>query len=546
MKLKVIAGIVLILFLASMLILVYFTLVRVRPPTAKFDYSPIGPSPNEMVAFNASGSMPGRKGIYDAPIVSYEWDFGDGTTGTGVTAYHNFTTEGFYRVNLTVTDTQGLWSTTSEIITVLHARIYIRADGSVEGTVEIQREGNLYTFTDNISTRDGVVVDRDGIVVDGAGYTLQGIRSGTGIKFLRRDHVTIKNLEIKKFEYAINLWGSSNNIYGNNITNNSVGIRLVESSNNNITENNVVNNGDGIWLYDHCSYNSISENNVANNLVGIWLGETSDDNSISRNNIEANEWEGLRLHSSKNTVYDNYVENNGAGITFSWSSNNKFRSNKMANNKHNLDIWGGTLSDFVNDIDTSNTVDGKAIYYWVNKQDVTVPLDAGYVALVNCKRITVQGLNLNNNGEGVLLAFTINSTVTENVLINNGDGILLWGSSNNIIYGNNIKNNYRGIGLWNSSNNLIYHNYFVNNTQQVKDFFWEDPHEHPDVPNVPPSVNVWDDGYPSGGNYWSNYTDVDQYSGPYQNETGSDGIWDHPYVIYENNRDNYPLTTKVS
>jgi hypothetical protein len=52
---------------------------------------------------------------------------------------------------------------------------------------------------------------------------------------------------------------------------------------------------------------------------------------------------------------------------------------------------------------------------------------------------------------------------------------------------------------------------------------------------------MWDDGYPSGGNYWSDYRGVDLYSGPYQNETGSDGIGDTPYVIDENNVDHYPL-----
>jgi GH25 family lysozyme M1 (1,4-beta-N-acetylmuramidase) len=56
-----------------------------------------------------------------------------------------------------------------------------------------------------------------------------------------------------------------------------------------------------------------------------------------------------------------------------------------------------------------------------------------------------------------------------------------------------------------------------------------------------PSINVWDDGYPSGGNYWSDYTDVDLYYGPYQNQTGSDDIWDHPFIIDENNTDRYPL-----
>jgi hypothetical protein len=53
--------------------------------------------------------------------------------------------------------------------------------------------------------------------------------------------------------------------------------------------------------------------------------------------------------------------------------------------------------------------------------------------------------------------------------------------------------------------------------------------------------NIWDDGYPSGGNYWKDYTGVDLYNGPYQNETGSDGIGDTPYTIDANNTDRYPL-----
>jgi len=55
------------------------------------------------------------------------------------------------------------------------------------------------------------------------------------------------------------------------------------------------------------------------------------------------------------------------------------------------------------------------------------------------------------------------------------------------------------------------------------------------------SNNAWDDGYPSGGNYWSDYADVDFYSGPNQDDTGIDGIWDHSYGIDVDNEDKYPL-----
>jgi len=56
---------------------------------------------------------------------------------------------------------------------------------------------------------------------------------------------------------------------------------------------------------------------------------------------------------------------------------------------------------------------------------------------------------------------------------------------------------------------------------------------------------MWDNGYPLSGNYWDSYDDEDLYCGPFQDETGSDNIWDHPYVMDENNQDNYPLTDPI-
>jgi len=90
-----------------------------------------------------------------------------------------------------------------------------------------------------------------------------------------------------------------------------------------------------------------------------------------------------------------------------------------------------------------------------------------------------------------------------------------------------VANIWYGVELEFSSNNRFYHNNFVDNSQHV--FSDGD------------SSNIWDDGYPIGGNYWDDYTGTDMYSGPYQNETGSDGIGDTPYVIDQNNKDKYPL-----
>jgi hypothetical protein len=74
--------------------------------------------------------------------------------------------------------------------------------------------------------------------------------------------------------------------------------------------------------------------------------------------------------------------------------------------------------------------------------------------------------------------------------------------------------------------NLIYHNNFINNTNDV---------------NVLGFPNYFDNGYPFGGNYWSRHTAPDIKYGPYQNETGSDGIADEKYSY-----DEYPLVNPLT
>jgi parallel beta-helix repeat protein len=309
--------------------------------------------------------------------------------------------------------------------------IYIRADGSIDPpSAPIQRDGDLYTFTDNIY--DSIVVQISNIIVDGAGYTLQGPGSGWGFYLYGINNVTIKGTNVKGFDWGISL---------------SIG----------------------------ASYNTILGNNITSNFGGVHL---------------------------------------------SWSSGNVLKNNSMINNDYNFMVVGYALSHFVQDVDTSNTVDGKPIYYWVSCENIEVPSDAGYVALVNSTNITVKGLRLKNNGQGILLAYTTNAQITNNNLTNNWHGIALLYSSNNSIYSNDITNNsWCGVWLEHSSDNRLYHNNLINNTSQV--YF-----------SVGPSINTWDNGYPSGGNYWSDYTGMD---------SDGDGVGDTPYIIDADNQDRYPL-----
>jgi len=136
-----------------------------------------------------------------------------------------------------------------------------------------------------------------------------------------------------------------------------------------------------------------------------------------------------------------------------------------------------------------------------------------------------------NYKDGILFENVINGIVENNIVGNNSYGLCLYYSDNNLISGNIVENNDYGLYLYyDSYNNLIYHNNFISNAIQAYDN----------------GFNRWDNGYPSGGNYWSDYTGVDDYSGENQDIPGSDGIGDTPYIIPgDNNRDRYPLMSPV-
>ncbi len=84
-------------------------------PVARFAVLTSGPTAGQPVAFSGSGSSDPT-----ASIVSYVWMFGDGTTGTGATPRHTYTSYGTYTATLTVTDSNGLTNTVSQQV-VVHA-----------------------------------------------------------------------------------------------------------------------------------------------------------------------------------------------------------------------------------------------------------------------------------------------------------------------------------------------------------------------------------------------------------------------------------------
>jgi len=261
----------------------------------------------------------------------------------------------------------------------------------------------------------------------------------------------------------------------------------------------------------------------------------------------------------------------------------------LVGNLYSLLVSGWNLSDFIQDVDTSNTVNGKVIYYFVNQTDVLVDSssfpDAASLGFVNSKNITVKDLETVNSGVGVHFAYTTNSSI-ENLIISNSmygihltncsgiriynntmlnnrngvwssnssdialvsntitsgryDGIILTHSNRHTIVGNVISNRelYPGIYLRVSDNCIIIGNTVTDSAFGIKlESSSNNTVYHNNFVNNTVSsqifsgwANTWDDG--AEGNYWSDYVGVD---------ADQDGVGDVPYVIDEGNKDYYPL-----
>jgi parallel beta-helix repeat protein len=141
------------------------------------------------------------------------------------------------------------------------------------------------------------------------------------------------------------------------------------------------------------------------------------------------------------------------------------------------------------------------------------------ISLVNnIVKETYTGIRLENSSHCQIS----NNTMT----LNFAYGIhLIYYAMQNLFTGNNIMENPSGayLAAEDCQNNTFYHNNFVNNIYQVSNFG---------------SHTSWDNGYPFGGNYWSDYEE--RY--PNAKEIDDSGIWDTPYNPVEFGvQDNYPL-----
>ncbi len=332
-----------------------------------------------------------------------------------------------------------------------------------------------------------------------------------GIKILSNNNI-IYNNSISNIEYGVFINTSNgignNSIYNNILINNYYGI-VLESSPGNMLYGNIGigTQSAGIRLF-HSSDTTLSNNEMKNSPNdGIWVGY-SDNNSINNNKIHNNTVHGI----SMTTVYNNSITNNtllynGYGIIAENSDNNTIDNNKFRFNSYGgINLGAYSESNILrNNIVSNGTGDingaggnGITVYYYsINNTLLNNIIDS-------------------NKAYGVYLSVSSsNNTIVENIVSNNSYGIRIENPGFNPYYP--------------SKNNSIYHNSLINN--KVINAF------------DAAGSNQFDSNYPSGGNYWSDYTGVDLKSGSSQNIPGSDGIGDTPYNISggAGTQDRYPF-----
>jgi len=283
---------------------------------------------------------------------------------------------------------------------------------------------------------------------------------------------------------------------------------------------NHAKNGDTIFVRSNTYY----ENVVVNKTV-LLIGENRENttidargtgktveltvNGILVSNFTISYGEaGIHLTNSHNHIIrNNIIRKNTRGATGSYYTDTLYENNIVKENDYGLDF--GQLSG-------PSSINNTARYNEIYDNFAGI-----YVSAANGNN-TIEYNIIHDNNIGIVLDHTQNNNVIGNVIRNNNRaggydyGVYMRNAIQNVIKQNLFLANNVGIYFENSNNNKIFHNNFEGNSMHTSGS----------------STNIWDDDYPSGGNYWDDYSGTD---------ANSDGIGDIYYIIDADNTDRYPF-----
>ncbi len=273
--------------------------------------------------------------------------------------------------------------------------------------------------------------------------------SNYGICLISCNYTEITGNNASYSNYGMYVEKSSNNtISENNANNCNYGIYLQSNSKHNkILGNNASYNANrGIFLYSGCNNNELSGNNVTYNPYGIYL-EYSNNNTISGNNVNFNSYHGISLYydSDNNEISGNIANKNDYGIYLVDSDKNEISKNNMTEcglsihvSVQNVQVYLKTLNS--QNITTTNTVNGRTLYYYVNKSGLGADnfTNAGQVILVNCSNSVISGLDVSYSSNGISIIFGNNNSISlNNASYCKNNGIYFFAFNNTEISANN-------------------------------------------------------------------------------------------------------------
>ena len=334
----------------------------------------------------------------------------------------------------------------------------------------------------------------------------------SGINLIGSSDNRIENNSFSFNEFSISIEASlSTTLTGNTFQSEGIvieGDSIPHFNTHTIPTNNLVN-GKPVRYFKDCTGLDVAGNLIGQLIVanctgvavsGVHIDDTSvgiqmayvDDVVIVNTNVSDSTYGILFVHSSDLALEGNDVWNHAFGMTFAYSSYATVANNSIKTDHAESSQWGHGVGP------------SRSSHIFITSNEISRSAEAIHVYRSN------------------------NVTISHNELHwNKGEGVRSWVSENVTVECNNMSNNGLGIRLFDSDRYHIFHNNILNNTIQARDHT---------------ATNQWDDGYPSGGNYWSDYTGVDICSGPRQDICPDpDGIGDTPYFIDADSQDTYPL-----